>query len=58
MKNVRKGINDFYKGNITNPYDEDTTDHREWQFGFNQAYFTNLERQVQYESKRAQTKAS
>jgi len=52
MKNVRKGISDFYKGNITNPFDEDTTDHREWQFGFNQAYYSNLERQKKYEQQR------
>lgn len=58
MKNVRRGMSDFYKGNIVNPFREDTTDHREWQFGFNRAYYENLERQVQYESKRAQTQAS
>jgi hypothetical protein len=57
MKNVRKGISDFYKGNITNPYPEDTTDHREWQFGFNKAYFKNLERQKEYERKLQQARA-
>ena len=57
MKNVRRGMSDFYKGNITNPFPEDTTDHREWQFGFNKSYFENLERQKQYESTRSKTQA-
>lgn len=54
MKNVRRGMSDFYKGNLDNPFREDTTEYREWQFGFNKAYFENLERQMRYESKRAQ----
>ena len=56
MKNVRQGINDFYSGQISNPYPDTTQAHREWQFGFNQAYFKNKDRQVEYERKRSETK--
>lgn len=52
MKNVRRGMNDFYKGQVVNPFTKDSVDYREWEFGFNKAYFTNLERQMKYERQR------
>lgn len=52
MKNVRRGISDFYKGNLDNPFEVGTEANREWQFGFNKGYFQNLERQKEYERKR------
>lgn len=39
-----RGLKDFYNGNITNPYKDNTQDSRDWQFGFNKSYFANLER--------------
>lgn len=53
MKNVRQGIQDFYKGKLVNPHPDNTEANREWQFGFNKGYFQNLERQKEYERKRA-----
>ena len=42
----------FRKGQITNPYHHDNnfTEHRKWQLGFNQAYFYNLERVLEQEA--------
>lgn len=57
MKNVRKGMSDFYKGQVVNPHHKDTQDYREWQFGFDRAYFENLERQKNYEHQRSKAKA-
>lgn len=37
-----RGLKDFSLGNISNPYKENTQDHRDWQFGFNKSYFSNL----------------
>jgi hypothetical protein len=39
-----QGLKDFYRGEISNPYKVNTQDHRDWQFGFNKSYFSNLER--------------
>ena len=39
-----KGAKDFYWGKLVNPYPPDTQDSRDWQFGFNKSYFSNLER--------------
>lgn len=41
----------FKKGDLVNPYPENTTRHRDWQFGFNKAYFFNLEKVKQRESR-------
>lgn len=57
MKNVREGIQGFYK-NLTNPHNKSSQAYREWEFGYNKAYFENLERQKKYESERAKAKAS
>lgn len=29
---------------ITNPFDPESEDYRSWEFGYNTAYFNNLER--------------
>lgn len=49
----REGANAFRKGTVgrtsvalTNPYNPNTQRNREWELGFNKAYFQNLE-QVQ-----------
>jgi hypothetical protein len=39
-----RGLKDFGLGNISNPYPKNTQDNRDWEFGFNKSYFTNLER--------------
>lgn len=37
-----KGLADFRKGNLTNPYRVNTYYWKEWQRGFDNAYFENL----------------
>lgn len=49
MRPDQEGYTDFYKGQITNPYNLDTSRHRDWEFGFNRAYFENLEKVQQIE---------
>lgn len=44
MRPFNQGIKAFREGRLDNPYKENTKDHRDWQFGFNKAYFSNLER--------------
>ena len=44
MKPFNEGIKAFKEGRLGNPYRENTKDYRDWEFGFNKAYFANLER--------------
>lgn len=44
MKPFEQGWQAFKKGNLGNPYEANTQQHRDWEFGFNKAYFSNLER--------------
>lgn len=41
MKRFHEGKRAFYKGQLDNPYEENTTAYRDWQNGFNSAYFEN-----------------
>lgn len=43
MKPFQEGYKDFLQGQISNPYPVNTSKHQDWQFGFNKAYFKNLE---------------
>ena len=47
----RKGMDDFHKGRLSNPFHKDTMQHREWNRGFNKAYFDRLRKVKKYESK-------
>lgn len=44
MNAFEQGYKDFGEGQTTNPYNEGTTKNRDWDLGFNKAYFRNLER--------------
>ena len=46
MKTTERGKSDFKRGSINNPYHyyHKFKQHRDWQLGFNQAYFENLEK--------------
>lgn len=44
MKPFQKGAEAFNKGKLGNPYPTATTDHRDWEYGFNKAYFINLKK--------------
>ena len=47
----RKGMDDFHKGRLSNPFHKDTMQYREWYRGFNKAYFDRLRKVKKYESK-------
>jgi len=51
-----KGYKDFQRGRVTNPFHQDTMQHREWQRGFNQAYAEQLSRVQENEQARARSK--
>ncbi len=44
MKPFDEGIRAFHKGDLVNPYNPETSRYRDWQFGFDRAYFANLEK--------------
>ena len=46
-----KGVLSFRKGKVRSPYPLNTMQHREWERGFNSAYFVNLKRVKKYESR-------
>ena len=45
-----RGANDFHYGRVTNPFHKDTMQSREWERGFNKAYFEQLEKVKKYEA--------
>ena len=46
-----RGIKSFRKGKVKSPYPLNTMLHREWQRGFDFAYFVNLKRTKKYEAR-------
>jgi len=44
MRPYEEGVKDFRVGSLGNPYKLDSKQNREWEMGFNKAYFRNLER--------------
>lgn len=44
MKPYDEGERAFKRGNLVNPYNVDTARHKDWQFGWDQAYFLNLKK--------------
>ena len=46
-----KGVFAFKRGADRSPYHLNTMQHREWQRGYNFAYFANLKRVKEYESR-------
>lgn len=49
MKPFKVGLKAFKTGDLGNPYPPDTEDHREFELGFNKAYFARQKRQMEYE---------
>jgi len=52
VKPYERGRRDFTVGNIANPYRKDSKDNRDWEYGFNKAYFFNLDKVKNIESKK------
>ena len=44
MKPYEEGLKAFREGDLGNPHKPSTKQGREWEMGFNKAYFRNLER--------------
>ena len=44
MSQVKEGMKAFRKANVFNPHPINSQAHREWEFGYNKAYFQNLYR--------------
>ena len=51
-KPFNQGYKGFLIGNLKNPYVCNTKEHRDWEFGFNKAYFKNKEQVLDKESRR------
>jgi len=51
MNIVEKGYRAFWKGNLINPYNTGTYRNKEWERGFNKAYFEQLKRVKKHESR-------
>ena len=47
-----RGVNDFKRGKLNNPYHPNSMQGREWERGFNLSYFQRLERVKQNEVRR------
>tara|TARA_R100000231_G_scaffold66980_2_gene53704 strand:- start:8 stop:232 length:225 start_codon:yes stop_codon:yes gene_type:complete len=47
-----KGYHAFKRGIVSSPFNPNTMQTREWQRGFNSAYFANLKKVKNYESRR------
>jgi len=45
----KRGADDFLRGRTSNPFHEDTMQYREWERGFNKAYFDKLRKVQRYE---------
>jgi hypothetical protein len=41
---VEKGQRAFHRGKLVNPYKPNTSFYKEWERGFNKAYFENLKK--------------
>ena len=46
-----QGYSDFRRGRIGNPFHKDTMQHREWNRGFNKAYYEKLDKVKEYEAR-------
>ena len=51
-----RGVQAFRRGHLKSPYSHTTMQYREWQRGFDSAYFAQLKKVKQYESRRRSTK--
>lgn len=52
-----QGYSAFKRGKIINPFHKDTMQCREWERGFNRAYFEQLKRVLKYEQTKAGSRA-
>lgn len=48
-----EGMKAFKDGNLSNPYNEGSSKAKSWEWGFNKAYFDNLEKVMEREKRQA-----
>jgi|TARA_R110000823_G_scaffold202372_1_gene333292 hypothetical protein len=48
----KRGVDDFYRGRVSNPFHKDTMQYREWERGFNKAYFEKVRKVIRHEQNR------
>jgi hypothetical protein len=53
MKPFNRGVLDFKRGHIVNPFNTGTQRYRDWEYGFNKAYYENMKGDVSAERKKA-----
>lgn len=51
-KVVQQGAQAFKRGVFGNPYNKDSNKHKQWEFGYNQEYFKNLDAVLEREGKK------
>ena len=58
MSVFKQGSKDFWRGQIVNPYPMDSPKGKNWEMGFNQAYFSNREKVIKREQSYAEKDSS
>jgi len=52
MNAFEQGYRDFAEGQTINPYNASTSKYKDWELGFNKAYFRNINRAREDEARR------
>lgn len=58
MSSFKKGMTAFKTGSLGNPYPLDSDESRQWEAGFNKAYFENLNQVRKREQRNARKENS
>ena len=53
----KRGVDDFYRGRVVNPFHKDTMQYREWERGFNKAFFDNIKKVQKNERNKITTRS-
>ena len=53
----KRGVDAFHRGRVANPFHKDTMQYREWERGFNKAYFEKMRKVIKYEQNRSNPRA-
>tara|TARA_R100001082_G_C4285126_1_gene125662 strand:+ start:344 stop:580 length:237 start_codon:yes stop_codon:yes gene_type:complete len=56
VNTYQEGMKAFREGSLGNPYPTNTERNKSWEFGFNKAYFFNLEQVKKHEGFRKRSK--
>ena len=53
----KRGVDDFHRGRVANPFHKDTMQYREWERGFNKAFFDNIKKVQKNERNKITTRS-